>query len=296
MDDQWQSPSNNSIVLIIVIVLLIIGAIILIIAIYNSGSSNSSNNQQLNNTSDDDNDNDDFDPGNGREHNVSDPVSTKNSNVKGASKPLLPEKVASDKGDAAKADVVKDEANKLQEDKVEPVLPEPLEATQSSGDVVSIEALARQQDLASVEDVFVFDTNGNEVNPRGLWEPSSNSGEAYAIAETMVKSAESVEISVLESPTGHEEAGGVSRPLLPQPPKISPFVPAITGSKKVEHHSGDETFGITGNATMTNPGDMSSDFSSLTEKPTTTTKRKRRDNTDSLNQLREIGKSKGNKR
>lgn len=63
------------------------------------------------------------------------------------------------------------------------------------------------------------------------------------------------------------------RPMIPQPAKISPYVPAITGSKT----SGsimDETSGFSVDASMTNPASLSSDFSSPTEKSVRNNRRK----------------------
>jgi len=66
----------------------------------------------------------------------------------------------------------------------------------------------------------------------------------------------------------------VARPVLPQATKVSPYVPATKGVK-LSSLGLDETFGVSVDASMTRPDNMSSDFSSLTEKTTVRNTRKK---------------------
>jgi hypothetical protein len=80
-------------------------------------------------------------------------------------------------------------------------------------------------------------------------------GQTYAVSDSS-----SLPENIIESMNNFQP-----RPMIPQPNKISPYVPAITGSSKMSS-SIDETFGVSIDASMTNPASLSSDFSSPTEK------------------------------
>ena len=157
--DDWQAPSSSTVAIIIVIILIVVGIIILIIALWNSGSTNGSGSS----IQADDKDDDDEDDSNGGETIVigvsTDGVPLKPSAPANIAKPA-PQPV---KPEPPKPQPVKIEPVKPQPPKIEPPKVVPVVASDSS--VPTIEEMARNVDLASVED---FDSSRSGSSYVGL--------------------------------------------------------------------------------------------------------------------------------
>jgi hypothetical protein len=125
-------------------------------------------------------------------------------------------------------------------------------AISSSNNSENFEELAREEALASVEDMSVYNDNGT----------NSSSG-------TVVKSSMPEHIISNMNASSNQEPikeNSIPRPLVPQPPKIQLYNPPIKGSGN--NSLMDETSGFSVDASMTNPASLSSDFSSPTDKST----------------------------
>lgn len=97
-------------------------------------------------------------------------------------------------------------------------------------------------------------------------ELSPSEVEAIAVFEAaeQPKQTQSSSTPLIDTMNKSQNQAPAARPLVPQPEKITPYIPPIVGGK-ASNSSPDDTSGLTVEASMTNPASLSSDFSNPTE-------------------------------
>ena len=242
MDDWEMAPSTN-LLIIIIIILLVAGVIVLIVAIANStnnNDSNSSSNVENDDAKDDNNDDDDFDAGAVSSANAFNEGRTNNSNII-----IKKDKCSSSDGSN---------------------IPN-LASSSDESERLNLDELARQQDLASVEDIALY--NRSEDHDYDNSDPSST--ELFNLTSEGAETSSNQSEKSVESPR----------------PRVVPYTPI--GSESASDQGGnDETSGVSIEPSVSNPAAFSSDFSSQTELSTRPAQRRNR--SDPLNGVRNLNK------
>jgi len=184
-----------------------------------------------------------------------------------------------------------------------------MESSSGSPEQSDLEELARQEDLASVEDITAYESelSQNEspsINvvksqssmPKNIIVDMNASQNQKSIKEEITsKPVISSSLQVKSKPIAIPQINTSSqiksetivlpRPIIPRPIKINPYVPLVTANG---NGNMDETSGFSVDASVTNPASLSSNFSSLTDK--SVRPQRRRKNTDPLKELTNLPK------
>lgn len=264
MDNYWEpAPSSNRVIWVIVIILIIIGIIILIVAIVNNNNNNNNNNSGGSGTtsSTPTSINANNKTKNGNNNRNEPPQNQDNTeSLMISSMESLKEAIKNELRESLRDSILKEMKEKSNNDSNQ-------KKGNSSGDTISLDELARQEVLASVEDIIdVGDKDNEEDDEHG----DKNVSDILGYFDNK-----------------GNESTPEARQQVPQPQVVAPYAP----TKQIN----DETFGYSVGISMTNPASLSSDFSDPTELPTTTTtvRRKKIQKHDNLKGIANIGKSTG---